>query len=325
MRHQRGVALITVMLVFVIISILCSQMIRQTQSDIERSRWLLAEAQAYQYALGAENLARQLLWQQATEFKTQGITISPIPHLLPVYHPEHGSLSVELVDLQGRLNLNDALFKPTHQRPLENLFSGLLMKPFLASELSDWLDDDLSPRPGGAEDYSYLNLRPSYRTASNPMLAPSELVLLAGLTPKELTVTAPYVATLPEGTGINPNTASAEVLSLLDNRLSGEQIVAFRETSPPGFLSINDFLTANATAGIELNTNNLTVTSTYYAAKIVATYGDQEVHLLSRFRLDLEAGTTTLMDRTLGDDLQVNTRESENSDQEDEAAENSLF
>lgn len=324
MKKQRGVALITVLLVFALITILCAQMIRHTLASLERSRWLVTEAQAYQYALAGEELARIVLKEQMDSLRNQGLEISPIPRPLPLYQPDNGQLSIEIIDLQGLINLNNALLDTTNQKTLRNLFSSQLLKPAMISELSDWLDIDLTPSPGGAEDYDYLSKIPPYRAANGPMSHPSELGLLADLSIEEYQSIAPFVTTLPQGTALNINTSPAEVLNLLDNKLSGIQIAAFRETSPPGFRSVSDFLTNNVTAGVELNGGNLTVTSNYYAAKIIASFEDQTVHLVSRFKLDNKAGTIELVDRILDGATQANSIITGNLDQDDESI-NSVF
>lgn len=109
MRHRRenGAALISVLLIFTIITILVSQLITRSQADIERTYWLTTEAQAYQYAVGGELLARQVLHSQYQALKSEGLTMSPVPELLPLYQPDHGEMAVEIIDLQGLINLNN--------------------------------------------------------------------------------------------------------------------------------------------------------------------------------------------------------------------------
>ncbi|MBQ0797916.1 MAG: type II secretion system minor pseudopilin GspK [Porticoccaceae bacterium] len=305
-QKQTGAALISVLLLFALITILTAQLISQTQSGIERTRWLVSDAQAYQYALGGEILARQILWQQHQDLKAEGISISPVPQALPIYQPEYGEIAIEIVDLQGQLNLNNAIGSDTQKASLTRLFGTLLLKPELAQVLGDWVDADNTPLPGGAEDSAYLSLTPPYRTADRKINSSSELLALKGIDAELLSEIMPWLTALPEPTAINPNTASAEILSLLIPGLSGEQVLNFRETNPPGFLSVSEFLAADISAGLEINPELLTVSSRYYGLKIRASINDRNSWLSSIISIDTETSELTLQKRTLGKTSEFN-------------------
>ena len=63
LRHQRGVALITVLLVVTLAAVITSEVVSRLYFHIQRIDNQQARAQAYQYALGGEELVRQLLYQ----------------------------------------------------------------------------------------------------------------------------------------------------------------------------------------------------------------------------------------------------------------------
>ncbi len=317
---QRGVALISVLLIFAIVATLAAALLSRSQADIERTSWLIAEAQAYQYALGGEELARQLIWQEYNQLATDGLNISPVLGLLPIYEPEHGKLAIEIIDLQGLINLNNINDTPELQLALKNLFDVALLKPQLVNTLADWIDDDAMPRSGGAEDSSYLSLSTPYRAANAPLASRSELLAINQFDPAEYSAIENLISALPPPTPININTASPEVLSLIDASLSGQQVVHEREQLPHGFQSVNEFLATSATAGLEIPGDLLTVTSAYYGVRILATFNERTLSLFSRLHLDNNSGKITLYDRTLGDNFTINTLKTDTTNQDDKTA-----
>ena len=316
-HSERGAALISVMLVFAIMTILATQMIIRSQSDIERTHWLVTESQAYQYALGGEALARQILWQQQTELNKKAVSSSPIPQLLPVYQPDHGSMAVEIIDLQGRINLNNIGASATYHAPVRRLFTDWLLQPQLAAVLADWVDTDTTPQAGGGEDFLYQSMEVPYRTGNRNLAGSSELMALANMPAVDFPEIQPYLATLAKATAININTAPSEVFSLLNPTLSGQQVLSAREGKPFGFESIAEFQADNATAGLTIDSTLITVTSSYYGVKIVATVNDRKVWLFSRLALDNSNGKITLQQRTIGEQFDVKVQENSDQDQDD--------
>jgi general secretion pathway protein K len=324
MRHgkENGAALISVLLIFTLITILASQLITRSQADIERTYWLTSEAQAYQYALGGEVLARQVLYSKYQALKSEGLSLSPVPELLPPYQPDHGEIAVEIVDLQGLINLNNIKGNPEQRKISVRLFNHLLRKPELPPLLADWVDADSSPQAGGGEDYLYLTFEPSYRTANRPISDPSELMALPGMEFEDYVEVSGFLSALNQPTALNLNTAPAEVLSLIDAELSGEQVANHRELSPNGFTSVEEFLLSDMAAGLNLAPSALTVTSGYYGVKIRASINERIVWLYVRLRFDNETGQITLIDRTPTQSLSLNTlsleaMETTDSDQDD--------
>ena len=306
-HRQDGAALITVLLLFALITVLASQLITRSQVDIERTRWLVAQAQAYQYALGGEALARQLLWQQQSDLRAEGISISPAPAPLPIYRPDYGQMAVEIIDLQGLVNLNNAAKNGAARLPIARLFNDVLLKPELTQLLIDWIDADSTPLPGGAEDTSYLSTKPPYRTGNRPLSDPSELLALKGMTAEDYRVIKSFLTALPGVLPVNPNTAPVEIFNLLNLGSSGGQIVNFRLSNPPGFLTVDEFLQSDFTAGLNIDPALFTVTSEYFGVKIHVQLDDQQLRLFSRIKLDRNSGNITLLDRTIGEPITINT------------------
>ena len=65
--QQRGVVLLSVLLILALLSALVYQLVGRQSLVIAQARQTFAGDQALQYALGAEGLARQLLFEEWTE------------------------------------------------------------------------------------------------------------------------------------------------------------------------------------------------------------------------------------------------------------------
>ena len=105
-RGQRGVALITVMLIVALASIIAAQMTTRLQTQMQRSTNISYNQQAYWYALGAEAFTKRVLIKA---FKDE----PKVTHLEQIwaeegsnYPVDFGEISGEISDLQSCLNLN---------------------------------------------------------------------------------------------------------------------------------------------------------------------------------------------------------------------------
>lgn len=228
---QRGVALITALLVIALVTAAAVAMATRQQLDIRRTANTLQRDQAYVYAEGAEIMARAVLAkddptidEKEEHWAQSGVTI-PF---------QGGLLTGTLEDLQGRFNVNNVVKGVMKYQPDVDRFARLLAilkaksppgddvwknaEPAdLANAVADWIDGDSNvTTPGGAEDSDYLQLERPYRAGNAPMSATSELLLVRGFTPAIYREVAPYVTALPDRTLLNVNTARFDVLRALD-------------------------------------------------------------------------------------------------------------
>lgn len=241
MKHtQRGIALITAMLVTALAAIAATAVLVSANNGIRRAGTLIDGERAWWYAQGLESWTRRIL---AHDLEKNGAVDSldedwaqPLDYL-PV---EQGAVRGRIVDLTGRFNLNNlaSTQAPKYQKQLLRLFQNIkgldpaAAQP-LAAAIIDWIDADQIPSgAGGAEDTDYQSLPLPYRAANQPMGSPTELLAIKGMTPEIYQRLAPFVCTLPLGsskvaTKINVNTASAEVLMSLSTNLDRSKIDNF--------------------------------------------------------------------------------------------------
>ena len=247
---QQGVALITAVLIVALVTAAAVAMASRQQLDIRRSANIFNNDIAYQFALGAEDYARNVLEWDITK---AGSTTDHLGEdwAQEVAVPVEGAMLTGVVhDLQGRINLN-ALLKDDGTRNTEMVkrFERLLrllgLNQEIAEAVMDWVDDEgIDPTGlGGAEDDYYMLQTPPYRTPHGKMASSSELLLVKGVDYEGYQKLAPFVTALPvRDTKINVNTASAEVLASLAENLAVTDGEALIEARPEdGFDKISSF------------------------------------------------------------------------------------
>jgi len=299
-QRQQGVALITAILVVALATTAAAAMMSRQQLDIRRSANLMEADQIRLYERGMVGWAGQILRRD----REQGV----VDHLkeewatlLPPMPVENGQLAGYLEDMQGRFNLNSLLKDGVKDELAVARFRRLLallgLDQDLATAVVDWLDKDIDMGfPGGAEDYVYLGRQPAYRAANRLMVSPSELLLIDGVGQEQYHKLAPFVAVLPAATGININTASAQVLmSLADgiDEKAAEQLQQGRGEG--GYSDIGKFLAQDVFAGREVSEEGLAIGSSYFMATSDISIGRiQQRHFDLLYRND-QGQTHTLM------------------------------
>jgi general secretion pathway protein K len=218
--RQRGVALITAIVIVAIATVLAVHIGTRAALDLRRTAGLVALDQGWHVALGAEAWAVEVLVEDLEDSDTDHpgeAWAQPLPPL-PV---DGGEVRGALEDMQGRFNLNNLIDGQTRaiNEDQVDLFRRLLLavgaQPRWAPLLVDWIDSDQLTEPEGAEDANYLAQSPPYRTANGVIATTTELMALPGMTREEFERIRPYVAALPIGTPINVCTAKAPVLVAL--------------------------------------------------------------------------------------------------------------
>jgi general secretion pathway protein K len=288
-RAQRGIALVTAILIVAIAVAISAQIsfahqlwFRQMENvqDRDATDWLRR---------GALHWASVALIEDAGQNKTD--------HLgerwamgLPTLPVEGGSISASITDAQSRFNLNSVWGNdPASVANLEilrRLLNVLKLDPMLANALVDWIDPDSEPRPGGAEDNDYLILNPPYRAANRLLASLDELRLVRGFDAKTVAALAPYVTVLPVVTNnINVNTASPEVLAALVPGLevaAANAIAEGRADHP--FADLPDFQ-KRLPQGVGMPRNGASVSSEYFLVTLNISIGRHQrssVALLAR-------------------------------------------
>jgi general secretion pathway protein K len=220
MRRERGVALITAIVLVAIATVLAVHVGTRAALDLRRTAGLAALDQGWQVALGAEAWAAEVLRDDGED--------SQIDHLgeawaqpLPPLPIDGGEVRGAVEDMQGRFNVNslvngDRVVDEAAVERFERLLALVGAQPRWARVMADWIDEDTVPGiPEGAEDGAYLSQIPPYRSANLLVATTTEMMALPGMTRDEFERIRPYIAALPLGVKLNVCTAKAPVLAAL--------------------------------------------------------------------------------------------------------------
>ena len=240
-RRQRGVALITAILITALVSSVALSLAWDNALDMRRTMTLLYRDQAVQVAMGAESWIQSILRDDLAETETDHlgeIWASELPGLPVQSDVVQGQLFGTIEDLQGRFNINNLIDQngEVDELALEQfrrLLIALELDPRIAGIAADWIDANQEAGfPDGAEDAIYTGFIPAYRTPNLPITNATELAALEGIDKASFDILAPHIVALPGRTGINVNTATPAVLQSLDENLSSsdvESLVSERE------------------------------------------------------------------------------------------------
>lgn len=307
MKAQRGVALITVMLVVAVATVVCAGIIARQHLSIRSSANQLHVRQAWHYAMGGETLAKAVLRRDLQ----QGDPRAPVDHpaepwaqpLAPFALDEGGELRVRIIDPTGRFNLNSLVREGAPNdaavAQFRRLLAGLQIDAPYAERLLDWLDADQEPSGGyGAEDGQYLLAQPAYRAANRVLADVSELRLLLEMSESDYQRLLPWVSALPADASLNVNTASARVLASLAEGLAlstAEGLVARRVGQ--GYADVSSFLAQ--LPGLSVQSQGLAVGSQYFQVISEVSVGDRRQVLRSTVQRASD-GRLYVLSRDLG-------------------------
>ena len=302
--RQRGVALVTALLVLALTVVVATEMTTRQHFDVRRTANILALEQAHQIALGGERWAMAVLardrrnepqpGQEASAAEVDTARVDSLDEdwaqTLPALPVEGGQIAGGIEDLQGRFNVNnlidgeavDALALGRFERLLESLE----IEPGLAQAVIDWLDANAETSfPDGAEDDFYASRTPPYLSANRPAAAISELRAVRGMEADIWRRLSPHITALPTATAINVNTASAPVLQALVPALGAgeaEQLVARAREEP--FESVAEFLEEDVVAAREPESTRLAVRSDHFRVRSAVALGPLTYTLYSWLR-----------------------------------------
>jgi general secretion pathway protein K len=222
-EKQRGVAVLTAMLVVTLGTMIAVNLMWNASLDLRRTSSALAADQGLMYLLGAEAWAGDILRQDLVDSVVSDHLGEIWATQLPPVPVDGGVISGRIDDLQGRFNLNnlvtsDGLEDELARRQFERLLESLELDPGLAGVVLDWLDPNVeSEFPYGAEDSTYSDFDPPYRTPNTAITSPSELLAMSGFELEDYRLLLPFVTALPYGTRLNVNTAPDVVLASLSD------------------------------------------------------------------------------------------------------------
>lgn len=276
---------------------------------IAQSRTAFESDLALNYALGGEEMARQVLYEDFTHSgrevdHLQEAWAQPLP---PLTLDEGGAVEIQIHDLQGCFNLNalgGAGSQAAHGS-LINLLNVTGLPPAIADRALDWVDADDITTGFGAEDNEYLLARPAFRTPNGRMGDVSELrVLLEGIDTGEADVERtlwPLLCT--QGADVlqlNVNTTPGEILAAL---LPGSDLGRMQgyASQPRSFRTVGEFV--QSYPEYQAVTASLRTTSDWFRISVRVQIDRTTVIMSSLAWRDPATGRVAIRSRDFGRDF----------------------
>ncbi|MFJ4065511.1 general secretion pathway protein GspK [Pseudomonas sp. NPDC089996] len=270
-QRQKGLALVTVLLVMALLTMLVAGMLHShrlllggVSHHIEASRLLRLANAGEQHALAS-------LRQEVGEVLqvTHGRQSWAHPRALTL---GEGQIRLQLEDLSGRLNLGA-------------LMAGKAPDPLL---LERWerLCHSLQLEPPALE-----------ALAGQPMLDPTQLRALPGVTAEVMARLQPWLVVLPKEARLNINTAPARQLATLAELPPTVAAELIRQQPEAGYPTVERFLAQPQLEGQGLDRRGLAVTSRWFRLEVQAQLAGKRRYLYSDLEIDLNTHQVRVMRR----------------------------
>ena len=269
LRKQRGVAVITALLLTTLAITVVASLFWQQQVQVRSIENQRLQLQKQWILRGALDWASLILREDAKHSSVDDLNE---PWAVPLAETRldqyvekdrvdgdisDASLSGSISDAQARYNLNNlttnGMVNPAEVSSLQRLLSNAQLDPALAQATADIMAASMT--------------KPSNATDPQPMMLTqlNDLLAVPGFTPEALDKLKALVIFLPPTAQVNVNTASAEVLAAIISTLSladATALIASRESA--SFRDISDFSNRLQGKPIAAPANKLSVTTQYF-------------------------------------------------------------
>lgn len=245
---QRGVALLTILLLVVSITVVAGAMLASQKIAIRRSGLLFDQNQLLQDINAGQHLAVTLIRADAKLNDTdsmQDIWTQPIPPYTLGGH----SIGIELRDEGSRFNINNLYHNGAVDTAALAVFQRLLtqlnLEPDIAIAVLDYQDADSEVYQDGGDE-SVVYAQQSGRGADNALpnqalVSIDQLEQVKGVNAEALAALRPYITAVPYYLPININTASPVLLAALVDGATSQQMQSIVELrAKQAFGSIDD-------------------------------------------------------------------------------------
>lgn len=287
---QRGVALITVLLVLALATVTVVSMSSERQLDIRRTENLLRGDQLWLWVQSLESVASERLMDDDQAMWRKPLKVGEIGG---------AGLQAGLEEQQGKLNLNnlivDGEVSEVDVLRFKRLLAQLELKQDLVDAILDWLDEDSVIRyPLGAEDEAYSQKRPPHRAGNGQFADVSELLLVQGVSGRDYEILRPFIYAVPGYAALNVNTASATILRCLADDISADRAESMFRASGKPFKDVAEFFKDEAVANLGISRQGLTVNSEYFLMAGMVNMGKLRLQFASHLKRHANGQITVL-------------------------------
>ena len=301
-HRESGASLVSALLLVAVMASMAMILAGELRVSLRRSANMEVRDQAYWYAIGAREYASGLIGAAMDDPSTalrpdaawlRGAREFPI---------ERGMLSGRVRDGNNCFNINGLVVDDgqggraadaIQQRRFERLMTAVGVPATdagrIAAEAGDWIDSDVRPMAGGAEDEIYTRRPTPYRSGNTLMVEREELLALASMTPalyrriEPLVCARPVAAPLP----LNINTMTADdwplLVALFDGelgRVAVEGLLLARPAS--GFATVEAFWALEAIQTLDPDATlreAIGLETRYFSVEVDVLHDGQTYHL----------------------------------------------
>jgi general secretion pathway protein K len=268
--RQRGIALISVLLVMSLALLITGGLLRSHHLSLQSSGQQLQQIQLRQFALGGETWALMLLRDALQDGEKPVERIQDWTAMTPGFEVEDAQIRIDIDDLAGRFNLNALLRQGQVDQVTLNRWARLL---------------------------ELLELPPLQLSQVGPLWELSQLRLLPDIDAHLLQRLEPWVTLLPTDTALNINTAPALLLRTLGevDAATANALVGQAATTP--WASVQAFTQAPLLSGQGLSSHGLGTQSRWYRIRVQVTRDGRELHLATDVGHDPKTRQLTVLQR----------------------------
>ncbi|PKF61838.1 general secretion pathway protein GspK [Psychromonas sp. psych-6C06] len=307
MQKQRGIALITVLMILAIMVTIASTMTGRLTLSLKRTEGLIFSQSVYWYGQAAGDFGRMVLNQDFSDSDVVSLDQNwAMPDM--VFPLENGSIAGDFKDMRSCFNLNALDVKDQgnvratpvtqFQALLEAIGVNDYTSEMIAESARDWVDqDDISNAAQGAEDSIYQARAVSHLAGNNMMVDISELRAVQGVGQKIYERIEPYLCAIPSvDQKINVNTVKVEHAAIIfaifdrDFDLALSDFTRVLEERPiSGWNNIDDFLANSVFSGLAISEEikkQLSVSSEYFQLNGAAEFEDRITAVQILFEMD---------------------------------------
>lgn len=270
--RQRGIALISVLLVMSLALLITSDLLRSHRLSLQSSGKSMHHIHLRQLASAGETWALLQLQDAANASQKNVDLTQDWARTTPDFDIEGAQLRVDIEDLAGRFNLNSLLIQGQIDQVTLDRWGRLL-------ELLD-----LAPLPlsqvGALQELNQLRLLPG---VDGPLLRQLE----------------PWVAVLPADAALNINTAPALVLRALDGVEATTAEALVRQRSATAWASVQAFTQDPLLAGAGLSSHGLGTGSRWFRITVQVIQGQSRLLLATDVERDPDTHHFKILQRRL--------------------------
>lgn len=179
-----AIAVLSIMAGALAISMKVESQLAQNSNDSEDLLWIARGGVNYACWLlaaeppGPSSLNQKWAGGPGTGLETNGPLVSITPDDLKNFHVGDGIASLEIVEQEGKININAADAELLHSVLADKVDAGDISP--ITDSILDWIDPNDAPLLAGAESDYYQGLNPPYYAKNAPMDSIDEIRLTKG-------------------------------------------------------------------------------------------------------------------------------------------------